>query len=30
MEKSNISFEKIWKNTYKSYGQAFIKDLHYI
>ena len=25
----NINFEKIWKNTYKSYGQAFIKDLHY-
>ena len=25
----NINFEKIWKNTYKSYGQAFTKDLHY-
>ena len=25
----NINFEKVWKNTYKSYGQAFIKDLHY-
>ena len=24
----NINFEKIWKNTYKLYGQAFIKDLH--
>ena len=25
----NINFEKIWKNTYKSYGQAFTKDSHY-
>ena len=23
----NINFEKIWENTYKSYGQAFIKDI---
>ena len=25
----NINFEKIWKNTYKSYRQSFTKDLHY-
>ena len=25
----NINFEKIWKNTYKSYGHSFTKDLHY-
>ena len=24
----NINFEKRWKDTYKSYGQAFIKDLN--
>ena len=23
----NINFEKIWEKTYKSYGQAFIKDI---
>ena len=26
---ANINLEKIWKNTYKSYEQAFMKDLHY-
>ena len=25
----NINLEKIWKSTYKSYGQAFTKELHY-
>ena len=26
---ASINSEKIWKNTYKSYGQTFLKDLHY-
>ena len=25
----NMNFKKIWKNTYKSHGNSFTKDLHY-
>ena len=25
----NLNFEKIWNNSFQSYGQSFVEDLHY-